>query len=44
MTLISKYSTMSSCLILGDMNAHTNVNQDFINGDERNNLLQLPES
>ena len=42
---IGKYSTMGKCLILGDMNAHTSVNQDFINGDERNNdLLQLPDS
>ena len=32
-------------MILGDINAHTNVNPDFTNGDERNNdLLQLPDS
>ena len=42
---IANYCAKGKCMLFGDMHAHTNVNPDFINGDERNNdLLQLPDS
>ncbi len=42
---IAEYCAKGKCLILGDMNAHTNVNPDFIENDEKgNDLIQLPDS
>ena len=42
---VAEYCSQGKCLILGDMNAHTNENPDFINNDEQGNgLIQLPDS
>ena len=42
---IADYCSKGKCLILGDMNAHTSVNLDYINNDEKDNdLISLPES
>ena len=42
---IAEYCSRGKCLILGDMNAHTSVNPDFISNDEKgNDLINLPES
>ena len=42
---IAEYCSIGKCLLLGDMNAHTNINADYITEDDKNNnLLQLPNS
>ena len=40
---VAKYNRMGSVLILGDMNVHTELANDFVENDtEDNNLLLLP--
>jgi exonuclease III len=42
---ISIYSDKGSCLVIGDMNAHTKLEHDFIKYDaDKNDVLQLPDS